>query len=335
LRVLVTGGAGYIGSHACKALALAGHMPIAYDNLRTGHRWAVKWGPFEYGDITDGPRLSEVLNRTRPDAVMHFAALAYVDESVGRPDLYYRINIGGTITLLEAMRAHQIDRLVFSSTCTTYGNAGSEPIAETSDQRPVSPYGRSKLMAEQVIRDYACAFPPLSAIALRYFNAAGADTEGEIGEEHDPEPHLLPLVLHTAMGLRPSIEIYGDDYETPDGTCVRDYVHVVDLARAHVAALERDEMRGFAAYNLGAGRGVSVRALIDAARRVTGRSIKSQIGPRRAGDPAILVADTGLAQAELGWAPQLSSLEAMIESAWLWLSEHRARIAQPLPSAKP
>lgn len=328
MRVLVTGGAGYIGSHACKALALAGHLPIAYDNLRTGHRWAVKWGPLEHGDITDGMRLNEVLRRTQPDAVMHFAALAYVGESVAEPALYYRTNVGGTINLLEAMRAQNIEKLVFSSTCATYGGLGNTPIAESAEQRPMNPYGRSKLMAEAILRDYTRAYS-LSAIALRYFNAAGADIGGEIGEEHDPEPHLLPLILQAALGLRPHVEIYGDDYDSPDGTCIRDYVHVADLARAHVAALERSGANGFAAYNLGTGRGTSVKTVIDTARRVTRRAIKTKICLRRPGDPATLVADASLARAALDWGAEQSSLENMIETSWRWMSEHRTKVASP------
>ena len=319
MRVLVTGGAGYVGSHACKALARAGHTPIVYDNLRTGHRWAVKWGPLEHGDITDAARLIDALRKHRPDAVMHFAALAYVGESVVEPNLYYRNNVAGTLTLLDAMRAADVGKLVFSSTCATYGAPAATPIAETAPQQPVNPYGRSKLMVEEILRDYAAAFP-LSAVALRYFNAAGADLDGEIGEAHDPEPHLIPLVLQTALGLRDHIEVYGDDYDTADGTCVRDYIHVADLARAHVAALERGRANGFAAYNLGTGRGASVKAVIDTARRVTGRNIAVRIGPRRAGDPPVLVADARMAGSALDWRPEHDSLEVMIKSAWRWMS---------------
>ena len=334
LRVLVTGGAGYIGSHACKALASAGHTPIAFDNLRTGHRWAVKWGPLEHGDITDAAQVNEVLRRTKPDAVMHFAALAYVGESVSQPNLYYRTNVGGTLALLEAMRHKRIEKFVFSSTCATYGEPESLPIRETAEQRPVNPYGRSKLMAEEILRDYVSAYS-LSAVALRYFNAAGADVQGEIGEEHDPEPHLIPLVLQTALGLRPHIEIYGEDYETADGACVRDYVHVSDIARAHVAAVERGVVNGFAAFNLGTGHGSSVKEVIEAARRVTGRTIAVKSAPRRQGDPPVLVADASLAEAVLGWAPEEGELDLIIESAWRWMSEHRFKVEPAFSVVEP
>ena len=325
MRVLVTGGAGYIGSHACKALARAGHTPIAYDSLRTGHRWAVRWGPFEHGDIGDAARLGEVMQAHRPDAVMHFAALAYVGESVERPDLYYRVNVGGSLTLLAAMRDAGVGRMVFSSTCATYGEPETTPIAETAAQSPVNPYGRSKLMVEQILRDQSAAYG-LNVTALRYFNAAGADPDGETGEEHDPETHLLPLVLQTAAGLRSHIDIYGQDWPTPDGSCVRDYIHVADLASAHVAALERGTANGFAAYNLGTGAGASVVEAIAAARRVTGKPIPTRSAPRRPGDPPVLVADAALAREALGWTPALPGLEAMIETAWRWMIEHRGKV---------
>jgi UDP-glucose-4-epimerase GalE len=333
LRVLVTGGAGYIGSHACKALARAGHEPIAYDNLRTGHRWAVKWGPLEHGDIGDAPRLAEILRRHQPQAVMHFAALAYVGESVAQPDLYYRTNVSGTVTLLDAMRQQGVERLVFSSTCATYGSPAALPIVETSPQRPVNPYGRSKLMVEEILRDYANAFG-LNATALRYFNAAGADPDGEIGEEHDPEPHLLPLVLQAALGARPQIDVYGEDYDTPDGTCVRDYIHVTDLAAAHVAALERIG-DGFAAFNLGTGSGASVRQVIAAAERVTGRTIPVRSSSRRVGDPPALLADASQARDTLAWRPQHEHLDTMIETAWRWMTEHRAKVGLQNLAPKP
>jgi UDP-arabinose 4-epimerase len=320
LRVLVTGGAGYIGSHACKALAAAGHTPIAFDNLRTGHRWAVRWGPFEHGDVTDPARIAEALRAHRPEAVMHFAALAYVGESVQRPDLYYRVNVGGTLSLIEAMRATDVGRMVFSSSCATYGEPATTPICESAAQQPVNPYGWSKLMSEQVLRDASQAFG-LSVTALRYFNAAGADPDGEVGEEHEPETHLLPLVLQAAAGRRTHIDIFGDDYPTPDGACVRDYIHVSDLAAAHVAALERSD--GFAAFNLGVGRGASVKQVIEAARKVTGKAIPARVAARRPGDPPVLVADARLAGESLAWAPVLPDLETMIETAWRWMRDHR------------
>lgn len=235
-NILVTGGAGYIGSHTCKALAQAGFTPVSYDNLVYGHRWAVRWGPLEEGDIGDRARLDAVLERYRPAAVMHFAAYAYVGESVLDPGKYYRNNVAGTLTLLEAMRDHGVGHVVFSSTCATYGEPERVPIDEDHPQRPINPYGASKQMIERMLGDFAAAHG-LGWIALRYFNAAGADPNSEIGEQHDPETHLIPLALDVAASARPSITIYGDDYETPDGTCIRDYIHVSDLADAHVLAL--------------------------------------------------------------------------------------------------
>jgi len=316
--ILVTGGAGYIGSHACKALAAAGYTPVAYDNLLHGHEHAVKWGPFAPGDILDSARLAEVISMYRPAAVMHFAALAYVGESVVEPAKYYRNNVVGTLTLLDAMRMHGIDRIIFSSTCATYGNPATVPISEGMAQNPINPYGASKLMIERVLSDYGAAYG-LKSIALRYFNAAGADAQGEIGEEHDPETHLIPLVLDAAAGLRPHITIYGEDYATPDGTCIRDYIHVADIAEAHVKALAKlDAANVRRAYNLGTGTGVSVRDVIAAVRKVTGRDVPFVDGVRRPGDPDRLLADARLAGEELGWQPRSSSLEHIIETAWRW-----------------
>jgi UDP-arabinose 4-epimerase len=316
-KVLVTGGAGYIGSHACKALAAAGLTPIVFDNLSRGFEWAVKWGPFEHGDILDQARLEDVIRRHRPIAVMHFAAFAYVGESVAYPATYYRNNIVGSLTLLNAMRALGVDRIVFSSSCTTYGVQSGDPIAEDERQAPVNPYGVTKLTVEQALRDYAAAYG-LSAVALRYFNAAGADPDGEIGEAHEPETHLIPLVLEAAAG-GPMLTVFGDDYETPDGTCVRDYVHVSDLAEAHVLACQSmDHSAGFRAYNLGTGRGFSNMEIIAAARRCTGSEIPIRIGPRRDGDPPILLANPSKARRELGWTPRVSALEDIIETAWRW-----------------
>ncbi len=315
--VLVTGGAGYIGSHACKALAAAGLTPVVYDNLSRGFEWAVKWGPFERGDILDQPRLEAVIRRHRPIAVMHFAAFAYVGESVAYPATYYRNNVVGSLTLLEAMRAGGVDRIVFSSSCTTYGVRGPEPIGEDTPQAPVNPYGVTKLLVEQALRDYAAAYG-LRAIALRYFNAAGADPAGEIGEAHDPETHLIPLVLEAAATASP-LTVFGDDYPTPDGTCIRDYVHVTDLADAHVAACQSmAQTPGFRPYNLGTGCGLSNLGIIAAAQRITGRQIPIRMGPRRAGDPPILTADASKAGCELGWTPRLSSVDDIIDSAWRW-----------------
>jgi len=322
MNILVTGGAGYIGSHTCKALAQAGFTPIAYDNLVYGHEWAVQWGPFEHGDILDASRLAEVMERYRPQAVMHFAALAYVGESVTDPGKYYRNNVAGTLNLLDAMRAHGVPRMVFSSTCATYGMPQHIPMNEDHPQAPINPYGWSKLMIEQALRDYSAAYD-MDAVSLRYFNAAGADVEGGIGEAHDPETHLIPLVLDAAAGVRPCIEVFGDDYDTPDGTCIRDYIHVTDLADAHVRALDYLEAEGgFDAFNLGNGNGFSVREVIETARAVTGRNVEVRIGKRRAGDPPRLVGDANRARQVLGWQPRFPELTTIVETAWRW---HQSR----------
>jgi UDP-arabinose 4-epimerase len=325
VRVLVTGGAGYIGSHTCKVLAEAGHTPIVYDNLRTGHAWAVKWGPFEYGDINDFGCLSDAMQRHRPDAVINFAALAYVGESVTRPDFYYQTNVTGMIVLLQAMRAHGVGSIVFSSSCATYGVPTGVPISEEMPQNPINPYGRTKRMAEEIMRD-VCAAYGLGGIALRYFNAAGADPAGELGEEHEPETHLIPLVLQVAAGQRDHISVFGTDYNTPDGTCIRDYVHVTDLATAHVSAVSKCQPGEFAAYNLGTGRGSSIAEVIAHVRAVTGKEIAVQHGPRRPGDPPALVADARRAKEILGWRPAHSDIDKVISDAWAWMTIHRARL---------
>lgn len=323
--ILVTGGAGYIGSHVCKALHAAGFTPVCFDNLSRGHAHAVRWGPLQVGDILDGAALDTAFRTHRPAAVLHFAALAYIHESTVQPLDYYRVNVGGTVSLLEAMRRAGCDKLVFSSTCATYGPQAAQPIREGQAQNPINPYGRSKLFVEQILADADQAHG-IRSVVLRYFNAAGADPGGEIGEEHDPEPHLLPLVLLTAAGKRPVLDILGDDYPTPDGTCVRDYVHVCDLADAHVLALQRLLAGGMSdRYNLGNGRGTSVREMVEAARHITGRPIPVRVGPRRAGDPPILVADAAKAQAELGWQPVRTDLDVQIRDAWRWFE----RVAVP------
>ena len=322
MRVLVAGGAGYIGSHTCKALARAGHQPIVYDNLHTGHPWAVKWGPFVEGDLNDAARLTETLKTHKIETVINFAALAYVGESNAEPTRYYRANVGGMITLLEVMRMHDVGSIVFSSSCATYGVPERLPIVEGLHQEPINPYGRTKLMGEQILRD-ACAAHGLGAVALRYFNAGGADPEGELGEEHDPETHLIPLVLQAASGRRPSISVFGRDYDTPDGTCIRDYVHVTDLANAHVAALSRCKAGDFQAYNLGGGRGASIGEVIDRARTITGRKIRAVDAPRRAGDPPVLVADIALARRALDWEPKHSGIDEVIRTAWTWMTKDR------------
>lgn len=327
MRVLVAGGAGYIGSHTCKALARAGHLPIVYDNLHTGHPWAVKWGPLFQGDINDPVALAAAIRAHRPEAVINFAALAYVGESTAEPTRYYRTNVAGMITLIEVMRAHDIGSIVFSSSCATYGVPERLPIVEDTWQRPINPYGRTKLMGEEILRD-ACVAHGLGAIALRYFNASGADPEGELGEEHDPETHLIPLVLQAAHGTRPSISVFGTDYDTQDGTCVRDYVHVTDLAAAHVAALTRCKPGAWQAYNLGAGHGASIGEVISRARALTGREIRSVEAPRRQGDPPVLVADVSLARQALDWSPVHSGVDDIIRSTWRWMTESRSQAMQ-------
>ena len=316
--ILVTGGAGYIGSHACKALARAGYLPVAYDNLSRGHREAVRWGPLVEGDIADHTRLRAAITEHRMSAVMHFAAYAYVGESVGDPGLYYRNNLCGTLAMLEVLRDCGVRNIVFSSTCATYGLPETVPIRENAPQRPVNPYGETKLAIERALHWYGQAHQ-LRWVALRYFNAAGADRDSEIGEDHEPETHLVPLVLQAALGRREAIEIYGTDYPTPDGTAIRDYIHVDDLAEAHLRALGRLLAGGEAiALNLGSGRGHSVREVIAAAEGVCGRKIPLREAPRRPGDPPALVADPALAARTLGWYAQHSSLDTIIRTALAW-----------------
>jgi UDP-glucose-4-epimerase GalE len=287
--VLVTGGAGYIGAHACKALSEAGYTPVTYDNLVYGHPEAVKWGPLVKGDIGDRTQLEMVMQKYNPFAVMHFAAYAYVGESVEHPVKYYRNNVAGTLSLLESMKSCSIDKIIFSSTCATYGMPDQIPIDEKHPQNPINPYGRSKLMIEWILQDFATAYD-LKFVSLRYFNAAGADPDAEIGEDHDPETHLLPLVLDVALGSRNRLEIYGTDYDTSDGTCIRDYIHVSDLADAHLLALEYLNDGGQSdVFNLGNGNGFSVKEVVAAAMKVTGCDIPCLESERRPGDPAVLI----------------------------------------------
>lgn len=311
--ILVTGGAGYIGSHTCKALAKAGYLPVVYDNLSTGHAYAVKWGPFVQGDLNDKAKLNEALTTYRPKAVIHFAANALVIESMTDPGKYYRNNVGSTIALLEAMRDHAIKKLVFSSTCATYGNPQFTPITEKHPLQPINPYGRSKLMVEQIISDFSMAHG-LEAVILRYFNAAGADQETQIGENHTPETHLIPSIIQTALGLRDEIVVYGTDFESRDGSAVRDYIHVEDLADAHVAALKAPS----ATINLGTGTGYSVLEIIDAVQKFCGKTLPVRLENRRPGEPGILTADNAKAREHLNWNPRASDLPTLIESAWKW-----------------
>lgn len=316
--VLVAGGAGYIGSHACKALSRVGYLPVTYDNLVYGHECAVKWGPFEAGDILDRARLDDVMRRHKPAAIMHFAAFTYVGESVADPGKYYRNNVVGSLALLEAARDHGISRFVFSSTAAVYGIPDIVPIREDAPKKPVNPYGASKLAVERMLEDFDAAHA-LRFATLRYFNAAGADPDNETGECHDPEAHLIPLVLDAVSGRKAAITIFGTDYDTPDGTCIRDYIHVSDLAEAHVKALAALE-RGASscAYNLGNGRGFSVKEVIGAAERVTGLTVPVRIGDRRPGDPATLVSDASKAYRGLDWKPRIAGLDDIIRTAWAW-----------------
>jgi len=331
--ILVAGGAGYIGSHVCKALANANYLPVVYDNMSNGHMEAVRWGPIEVGDLDDAARLDECFRIYRPEAVIHLGGFIAAGESVVDPAKYYGNNLRGILTLLDVMRAHGADRMVFSSSAAVYGTPDQIPITESAPISPVNPYGQTKAMSEQILRDYAVAYGTRS-VSLRYFNAAGGDPDGEIGENHEPETHLIPLILEVPAGLRVCVDIYGDQYPTRDGTCVRDYIHVTDLAAAHVLALHRLEAPATAlAYNLGNGRGFSVLEVIEAAKRVTGRNIPVRHCPPRAGDPPILLADATLAKEELGWQPMFGDLETQLEHAWRWMQRRAAAIEDARPAA--
>jgi len=321
--ILVTGGAGYIGSHACKALARAGYRPVTYDSLVLGHRAAVKWGPLVEADLADAERLADSFQRYDIAAVMHFAGFISVGESVADPGRYFRNNVMNTLVLLESMQRQGLQRIVFSSTAAVYGLPDVALIPETAPQRPVNPYGESKLMVERMLQWYGSAHGFTHA-TLRYFNAAGADPEGEIGEDHQPETHLIPLVLEAALGNRAQIDVFGTDYQTPDGTAIRDFIHVQDLAEAHVKALDRLLGGGLSlTLNLGTGTGHTVREVIAAAERITGHRIPRREGPRRAGDPPVLVADASRAREVLGWTPRLSDLDTIIRTAWAWHSRKK------------
>jgi UDP-arabinose 4-epimerase len=322
--VLVTGGAGYIGSHVCKALAAAGYRPVTYDNLSEGHHWAVRWGPLERGNLSHTARLENAIRRHRPFAVIHLAGVIAAGESVADPAKYYDINVAGTLSLLSVMRQHRIDRIVFSSSAAVYGEPRATPITEDHPLLPINPYGAGKLACERILHDFAAAYG-IRSVSLRYFNAAGADPDAEIGEAHRVETHLIPLVLEAALGQRPAVSVFGNDYPTRDGTCVRDYIHVADLAAAHVLAMDYlAGQSGAHVFNLGSGTGATVAEVIEAARAVTGRAISVQVRPRRPGDPAALVADAARAKQMLGWAPRHPTLNEQVASAWRWHSREVA-----------
>ena len=322
MNVLVVGGAGFIGAHTCKALHQAGHIPVVYDNLSTGHSESVRWGPLEVGDIRDSGRLAEVMLRYEVDVVLHFAALAYVGESVTDPAKYYNVNIGGSIAVLDAMRSAGVGSIIFSSTCATYGIPDALPISETALQRPINPYGFTKLAIEQAIADYGRAYG-VSWIVLRYFNAAGADPEGELGERHDPETHAIPLAIRSALLGDRSFTVYGTDYPTRDGSAVRDYIHVADLADAHVKAVSAvSPGSAGTAFNLGTGNGVTVLEMIRAVEKATGRPVNAVLGPRRPGDPPALWTTPEKAKIELAWNPSFTDIDDIVQSAVAWFSRN-------------
>ena len=318
MAILVCGGAGYIGSHVNKMLNRMGYDTVVFDNLVYGHREAVKWGKFVRGDLKNPEEIEAVFDACPIEAVMHFAAYAYVGESVTDPEKYYFNNVACTLNLLRAMRGHGCNKIIFSSTCATYGEPERVPITEDMPQNPINPYGASKLMVERILSDYGTAYG-LRSVALRYFNAAGADPEGEIGEDHNPETHLIPLVLDAASGKRPDIKVFGTDYPTRDGSCIRDYIHVEDLAKAHILALQYLQNGGASErFNLGNERGTSVLEVIEAVKKVTGRDFKVTLSDRRSGDPATLVGSSDKVKAVLGWEPQYAEIETIVEHAWKW-----------------
>lgn len=321
-NILVTGGAGYIGSHTCLALAQNGHTPIAFDNLGNGHRESVQWGPFEQGDIRDRARLDEVFQAYRPAAIIHFAGLIEVAESVANPLAFFDSNVSGSVSLFSAALKAGVDKIVFSSTAATYGTPQQVPIPETHPQLPINPYGTSKLLVEQILRELD-AYKNVRSVMLRYFNAAGADPEGRIGEWHDPESHVIPIAIQVALGQRKSFKINGSDYSTPDGTCVRDFIHVSDLADAHVRSIEHLLAAGQSmALNVGNGKGTSIKELVAVIEAIAGKQLPIEFGTRREGDPAQLIADNRQIVSRLNWRPR-HDLESIIRSAWNW---HRARV---------
>lgn len=317
-HILVTGGAGYIGSHACKALKQAGFTPVVYDNLITGWQDAVKFGPFEQGDLTDRARLDQVFTKYQPVAVMHFAALSQVGEAMSQPGRYWANNVGGSLNLIEASVAAGCLDFVFSSTCATYGEHDNVVLDENTPQQPLNAYGASKRAVEDILTDFEAAYG-LRSVIFRYFNVAGADPEAEVGEFHRPETHLVPLMLDAIEGKRDALTVFGTDYDTPDGTCIRDYVHVCDLVDAHVLGLKwLQDGKGSRVFNLGTGTGFSVREVINQSRSVTNREVPYSLGPRRAGDCTKLVSGSSRAELELGWSPSRSTLDIMIKDAWAW-----------------
>ena len=317
-NVLVTGGAGYIGSHACKVLRAAGYVPVTYDNLSTGWADSVKFGPFEQGDLTDRARLDDVFARYKPVAVMHFAAFSQVGEAMREPGKYWYNNVCGLLSLIEAAVAAGCMDFVFSSTCATYGDQNGVVLDENSAQMPLNAYAASKRAIEDILKDFEASHG-LKSVIFRYFNVAGADPEGEVGEHHQPETHLIPLMLDAIEGKRPALTVFGTDYDTADGTCIRDYVHVMDLVDAHVLGLKwLEQGKGSRVFNLGTGKGFSVREVIDHSRSVTNLPVPFEEGPRRAGDAVCLVSGSTRAETELGWSPTRSTLEAMISDAWRW-----------------
>ena len=328
-KILVTGGAGYIGSHTCKALAAAGMEPVVFDSLVGGHDWAVKWGDLEVGDLLDRDRIADVVQRVHPDGVIHFASFAYVGESVTDPGKYWRNNVTGAINLMDALVAADVPPIVFSSSCTVYGMTDIDFISEDVPITPINPYGNTKRAIEVMLQDYKVS-SGLRHIVLRYFNAAGCDADGEIGEVHDPETHLIPLALAAAAGNRDTLKIFGTDYPTADGTCIRDYIHVTDLADAHVRAL-RQLLGGGESdiFNLGAGDGYSVREVVDAVGRIVGTPVPAEEDARRPGDPARLVADATHAQDTLGWVPAHSSLDNIVATAWNWYQVQTQTLSRP------
>ncbi|MEC7257753.1 MAG: UDP-glucose 4-epimerase GalE [Pseudomonadota bacterium] len=321
MKILITGGAGYVGSACLRHVAAQGHEVLAYDNLGMGHRAAVDGHPLVVGDIADTALLTQTLGDFGADAVMHFAAATYVGESVENPEVHYRNNVAGSLSLLTAMRAAGVQRMLFSSTCATYGMAQSDTMSETTPLDPFSPYARTKLAVEWMIRDFAHAYG-MGFTLLRYFNAAGGDPDGRHGEDHTPESHLIPLVLQVPLGQRDRIMVFGDDYATPDGTCIRDYVHTRDLASAHLLAIEATEPGTGEVYNIGTGNGQSVMQIIRACEQVTGQTIPFEIAPRRPGDPPRLVAEPTKLKTRLGWTPQYAEVEQIVETAWAWHQAH-------------